>query len=105
MLTSGSLQERAIGTLGNVGSAVLNGGISTFLATMLLALSKSYVFRVLFLTFFFTVLLGMLHGMVLLPALLSLVGPNSYGGSHTPVVVNTRKVVAATEDEVKKIGA
>jgi len=75
-----SRPERVVATLGNVGTAVMNGGVSTFLATMLLGLSRSYVFRVLFQTFFLTVLLGLLHGLVCLPALLSFVGPASYGG-------------------------
>lgn len=70
--------ERVITTLGNVGAAVLNGGFSTFLATMVLAFSKSYVFRVLFQTFFLTVILGLAHGMILLPVMLSLVGPAPY---------------------------
>ena len=34
--------------LQNVGPAVLNGGVSTFLAMVLLAASKSYVFTVFF---------------------------------------------------------
>jgi len=73
-----SRSERVVKTLGDVGAAVLNGGISTFLATMVLAFSKSYVFRVLFQTFFLTVVLGLAHGMILLPVLLSLVGPEPY---------------------------
>merc|ERR1712228_853558 len=77
MKQSGSRQERVVKTLGDVGAAVLCGGISTFLGVMLLALSKSYVFRVLFQTFFLTVLLGLAHGMLVLPAVLSLIGPDA----------------------------
>jgi len=80
MTKAGTRQERVVATLGDVGSAVMNGGISTFLAVMLLALSKSYVFRVLFQTFFLTVVLGLSHGMLVLPALLSLCGPEGYAG-------------------------
>lgn len=80
MTKGGTRGERVTATLGDVGSAVLNGGVSTFLAVMLLALSKSYVFRVLFQTFFLTVVLGLFHGMVVLPAMLSLIGPAGYGG-------------------------
>jgi len=80
MTKGGTRGDRVIRTLGDVGTAVLNGGVSTFLAVMLLALSKSYVFRVLFQTFFLTVVLGLFHGMVVLPALLSLIGPAGYGG-------------------------
>jgi len=80
MTKSGTRADRVVATLGDVGSAVLNGGISTFLAVMLLSLSKSYVFRVLFQTFFLTVVLGLAHGMIVLPALLSLCGPEGYAG-------------------------
>eukprot|EP00933_Yihiella_yeosuensis_P032822 TRINITY_DN26483_c0_g1_i1.p1 TRINITY_DN26483_c0_g1~~TRINITY_DN26483_c0_g1_i1.p1 ORF type:complete len:927 (+),score=196.51 TRINITY_DN26483_c0_g1_i1:71-2851(+) len=80
MTKVGTNQERAISTMGDVGSAVLNGGVSTFLAVLLLAGSKSYVFRVLFQTFFLTVVLGLAHGMLVLPALLSLIGPAGYAG-------------------------
>jgi hypothetical protein len=80
MTQVGSRSERVITTMGDVGSAVLCGGISTFLGVILLALSKSYVFRVLFQTFFLTVVLGVAHGMILLPCLLSLIGPASYRG-------------------------
>merc|ERR1719343_1783252 len=48
MLHQGSRSQRVVATLGDVGSAVMCGGISTFLGVMLLSLSKSYVFRVLF---------------------------------------------------------
>jgi predicted RND superfamily exporter protein len=80
MTKSGTRGERVIASLGDVGAAVMNGGMSTFLAVMLLALSKSYVFRVLFQTFFLTVVLGLAHGMLVLPAILSLVGPEGYAG-------------------------
>merc|ERR1712070_373902 len=96
MKTPGSSRgERVVKTLGNVGAAVLNGGISTFLATMVLAFSKSYVFRVLFQTFFLTVVLGLAHGMILLPIMLSLVGPAPY---------NNRPPEDKTGASVTKIG-
>eukprot|EP00927_Polykrikos_kofoidii_P043203 TRINITY_DN37265_c0_g1_i1.p1 TRINITY_DN37265_c0_g1~~TRINITY_DN37265_c0_g1_i1.p1 ORF type:complete len:923 (+),score=153.03 TRINITY_DN37265_c0_g1_i1:113-2881(+) len=78
----GTRAERVTKTLGDVGAAVLCGGISTFLGVMLLAFSKSYVFRVLFQTFFLTVILGLAHGLVLLPALLMILGPASYTGKR-----------------------
>merc|ERR1711933_657138 len=63
-----------------IGLSVLNGGISTFLAVMLLAFSKSYVFRILFQVFFLTIVFGLFHGMVLLPGILSLAGPSPVQG-------------------------
>jgi len=83
MTKQGTNAERVILTMGDVGSAVLNGGVSTFLAVMLLAGSKSYVFRVLFVSFFLTVVVGLFHGMIVLPAMLALAGPQGYAGRVT----------------------
>ena len=59
----------------NIGPAVLNGGISTFLAFVMLAGSKSYGFSVFFKIFFLVVTFGLFHGLVVLPILLSMLGP------------------------------
>lgn len=99
MKQNGTRPERVVATLGDVGAAVLNGGVSTFLATMMLALSKSYVFRVLFQTFFLTVVLGLAHGLLLLPALLALFGPPSYTGDDVVVPIPVEKIeIEATND-------
>ncbi|CAM9640392.1 unnamed protein product, partial [Discosporangium mesarthrocarpum] len=75
LLKTGTKDERMVKSLADIGVAVIHGGVSTFLAVVLLSLSESYVFRVLFKQFFATVVLGMGHGLILLPVLLSLVGP------------------------------
>ena len=73
----GDRNERVSQTLTNIGPAVFNGGMSTFLAFILLASSKSHVFQSFFKIFFLVVTFGLFHGLVLLPAILSLVGPSS----------------------------
>ena len=50
---AGSRSQRSITALANLGPAVLNGGISTFLALVLLAASESYVFSTFFKVPFF----------------------------------------------------
>lgn len=75
---NGNNEERVIGSLTDIGSAVINGAFSTFLAVSVLGLSKSYVFRVLFIQFFFTCLLGVLNGLFFLPVLLKYFGPAPY---------------------------
>mmetsp|Transcript_16130 Transcript_16130/g.21333 ORF Transcript_16130/g.21333 Transcript_16130/m.21333 type:complete len:928 (+) Transcript_16130:228-3011(+) len=82
MLKQGTREERAIAALADIGSAVLNGAFSTFLAVVLLSASKSYVFRVMFNIFFVTVVLGVGHGVILLPVLLSICGPAAYANTH-----------------------
>jgi len=74
----GSREERVKKTLANIGPAVMNGGISTFLAFILLANSKSHVFDTFFKIFFLVVVFGLFQGLVVLPIVLSFIGPTSY---------------------------
>ena len=57
---------------------MLNGAMSTFLAVLLLAFSKSYVFVVLFRQFLLTCLFGVFNGIITLPALLVLCAPTPH---------------------------
>ena len=86
MLKAGTREQRVTAAMADIGAAVLNGGFSTFLAVLLLAGSRSYVFRVLFQQFFLTVILGLGHGMILLPVLLSLIGPACYAAVENKAV-------------------
>ena len=58
-----------------VAPAVLHGGLSTLLAVVLLAFSDVYVFIAFFKIFVLVVSFGLYNGLVLLPVLLSLFGP------------------------------
>ena len=70
-----SKDARAIHAVGTIGASVLNGGLSTLFGVLLLAAAKSAAFVALFKMFFLMVTLGLLHGLVLLPVVLSLIGP------------------------------
>lgn len=70
--------KRAKEALSDIGAAVLSGGISTFLAVIVLLFSESYVFIVLSRQFCVTVILGLAHGLILLPVMLSWVGPKAF---------------------------
>lgn len=78
LTSQGSRSQRSIMALQNVGPAVLNGGVSTFLAMVLLAASKSYVFTVFFKVLTLVIFFGLFHGLVFFPALLGLLGPSAY---------------------------
>ena len=62
-------------TMTKIGPAVLNGGVSNLLAFSLLYTSQSYVFLSFFKIFFLICILGLFHGLLVLPVLLSLIGP------------------------------
>ena len=83
---------RATESLADIGSSVLNGALSTLLAVAILFLSKSYVFRTLATQFALTVVLGVAHGLILLPVLLSLFGPKPYASAESIAkLTNTTK--------------
>merc|ERR1719223_777857 len=70
--------NRALEALADIGAAVLNGALTTFLAVVVLLFSSSYVFVTLSIQFALTVCLGATHGLVLLPVLLSILGPKPF---------------------------
>ena len=74
IILSGSSLERAQSSLLKICPAVLNGGMTTFLALIVLADSTSHAFLTFFKVFFLTVLCGLFHGVVFLPVLLSWIG-------------------------------
>ena len=79
----------------DIGASVLNGAISTFLAAAVLLFSKSS----LAIQFALTVSLGVIHGLVLLPVLLSLFGPQPFASADAPRVTedNMAKKAPGTE--------
>merc|ERR1712150_126262 len=62
-------------TLETIGASLLVGGFSMILGVLPLAFSSSEIFFTVFIIFFGLILLGLLHGLVLLPVLLSMIGP------------------------------
>eukprot|EP00732_Lithocolla_globosa_P000739 Lithocolla_globosa_v1_NODE_277_length_4701_cov_11.244081.p1 type:complete len:945 gc:universal NODE_277_length_4701_cov_11.244081:4573-1739(-) len=78
MLKKGTRNERVIQAYGDIAVGVLCGATATLLAVLVLAFSSSYVFVVLFRQFLLVVIFGVFHGMIVLPILLSLVGPEPY---------------------------
>ena len=78
LTVSGTRKERAKAAILDMGLAVLNGGFSTLIAFLLLAGSDSHVFSVFFRIFLLVIIFGLFHGLVLLPVVLSLIGPQAY---------------------------
>jgi len=98
MVKTGSNNQRALEALADIGAAVLQGATSTFLAVVVLLFTKSYVFATLSKQFALTVVLGSLHGLVLLPVLLSFFGPKSYTSSEAFDKLTKRKVLEETDE-------
>lgn len=78
----GSRNDRVVATMSTIGSAVLYGGMSTLIGVSMLGLSDAYTFQTFFKIFLLVVLFGLFHGVVLLPVILSWIGPKPYY-SHT----------------------
>ncbi|XP_064106507.1 NPC1-like intracellular cholesterol transporter 1 [Macrobrachium nipponense] len=75
---TGSKKERVQDTIAQVGPAVLHGGTSTLVAFLLLAPADSHLFLSFFQIFTSVSAFGLFHGLVLLPVLLSIIGPEPY---------------------------
>lgn len=76
--SNGNKTERAMEAVLHIGSAVIYGGGSTLLGVAMLSLSEAYTFKAFFKIFLLVILYGLFHGLVLLPVILSLIGPKPY---------------------------
>jgi len=107
MLKGGdSKDRRVLESLADIGAAVLSGATTTFLAVVVLLFSSSYVFTTLSKQFALTVGLGSIHGLVLLPVLLSLFGPKAFASAEMPVGLSKLdKGVSADDDLALEVEA
>jgi len=95
-----SKDARATEALADIGASVLNGALSTFLAVAVLLFSTSYVFKTLAIQFALTVGLGIIHGLILLPVLLSLFGPDPFASAEPPrgtEIIDAAKNISSEE--------
>ncbi|XP_055641683.1 protein patched homolog 3-like [Toxorhynchites rutilus septentrionalis] len=79
-ISHGNRNRRALETVLHIGAAVMYGGGSTILALSVLSGSRAYTYRTFFKIFLLVILLGLFHGLVLLPVILSMIGPPPYSG-------------------------
>jgi len=95
LVASGGKKLKTQEALLTIGPAVFNGGLTTFLALVLLGFSTSHVFISFFKVFVLTVLFGLFHGLVLFPVLLSVAGPvtNIINPEETPSIDNSGRAV------------
>ena len=69
------VKERVKDSMYALGLPILQGAISTILGVIGLALAPSYIFLTFFKMVLLVIVLGALHGLILLPVLLSFLGP------------------------------
>ena len=67
--------QRMRNALHAIGYPIAQGALSTILGVFALAFSASYIFRTFFKTMFLVLSLGAFHGLLIIPALLSIMGP------------------------------
>ena len=72
--------NRAGAALLDIGPAILNGGVTTVLALVLLSTASSHVFRVFFKVFTLSAIFGLFHGLVFIPVMLSVLFRDSGEG-------------------------
>lgn len=70
-------KERVREALYSLGLPILQGATSTILGCIALLVAQSYIFLVFFKMIFLVIFFGAMHGLFLLPVLLSLFGPGS----------------------------
>jgi Niemann-Pick C1 protein len=80
-------------TLKSMGTSVLVAGLSTLLGVLPLAFSTSQLMRTVFVAFMGMVVIGITHGLIVLPVVLSIVGPQ-----HTVELSHSKKALSAASD-------
>ena len=81
LVVKGTRDERAKLALLRIGGEVLSGAFTTFLAVVVMAAAEHYIFEAFFRMFAAIIMFGVWNGVVVLPVLLSLIGPGTYGES------------------------
>lgn len=79
----GTPEERITQALGNLGPSLVHGGFSTFLVIAPLSLGRSYIADIFFKMFTVNIGLGMFHGFIIVPAILSFLRPDGFFASET----------------------
>lgn len=73
--TEATREDKVKDTLRTMGASILVGGLSTCLGVIPLAFASSTILKTVFISFIAMVTLGVGHGLILLPVLLSCFGP------------------------------
>ncbi|XP_076630786.1 patched domain-containing protein [Colletes latitarsis] len=94
--------EKVKESLYSLGLPIVQGATSTILGLVALLLAGTYIFMVFFKMVFLVIFIGAMHGMFLLPVLLSLFGPSSSEVDETEKA-QQRKLGMQTNDMASKL--
>ena len=84
MLAQGTRSERAAAAVQSLGSATSNGALTTFLGIAPIAFSAyAYFVKYFFLHYLVIIVICLFQGVIVLPVVLSLVGPAAFEPEHT----------------------
>ncbi|CAD7701856.1 unnamed protein product [Ostreobium quekettii] len=78
LVVKGTRDERAKAALFRIGGEVLAGAFTTFLAVAVMGAAEHYIFQVFFKMFAAIIMFGIWHGVIVLPVMLSILGPVAY---------------------------
>lgn len=95
---TGDRSARTLIAVRHIGAAVLYGAGSTLLAQSLMAFSESYVFQTFWRIFVLVIFFGLWHGLILLPVILSTIGPRSLHLNSNKTTIN--RDISGKEAEV-----
>jgi Niemann-Pick C1 protein len=101
--SAGNRKEKTVEMLRTMGSSILMGGISTFLGTLPLAFCTSDIFSTVFFGFLGLVTLGCGHGLILMPVILSTIGPEDHVVELMPEPDRVRSDLKHETEEQTKI--
>ena len=79
---AGTRNKKTISALSELGWPNVQSASSTILGTIPLAFANSYAFQTFFKTLFLVIGLGFIHGIIVLPVVLSLIGPRGKKNSN-----------------------
>ncbi|XP_011688297.1 PREDICTED: uncharacterized protein LOC105450244 [Wasmannia auropunctata] len=91
-------RTRALIAVRHIGAAVIHGASTTFIGILMTSYSKSFVFISFFRIFIMVILFGLWNGLILLPVVLSSIGPQSLRVTQQPQEMS-EKFIAATDDK------
>lgn len=94
-------EDRMKDSLYSLGLPIVQGAASTILGLMALLLAGTYIFLVFFKMVFLVIFIGALHGMFLLPVLLSIFGPGACS-SHPDEPEDTESANAQEKEPTGK---